>query len=56
MSLTKHRIVEQLLSEFGFPNNQSVEIVESILETIKATLESGEDSLISGFGKFCVRE
>ena len=56
MSLTKYSIVEQLLSELGFPNNQSVEIVESILETIKATLASGENSLVSGFGKFCVRE
>jgi integration host factor subunit alpha len=30
--------------------------MESILETIKMTLESGEDVLISGFGKFCVKE
>lgn len=30
--------------------------VESVLEEIKATLESGEDVLISRFGKFCVKE
>jgi integration host factor subunit alpha len=30
--------------------------MESILKTIKMTLESGEDVLISGFGKFCVKE
>jgi nucleoid DNA-binding protein len=30
--------------------------MESILETIKMTLESGEDGLISGFGKFCAKE
>jgi len=30
--------------------------VESLLEIIKQTLESGEDVLISGFGKFCVRD
>jgi integration host factor subunit alpha len=30
--------------------------MESILETIKMTPESGEDVLISGFGKFCVKE
>jgi len=29
--------------------------VESLLEIIKSTLESGEDVLISGFGKFCVK-
>jgi len=40
----------------GFPRNQSVEIVESILEIIKSTLESGDDVLVSGFGKFSVRD
>jgi integration host factor subunit alpha len=34
----------------------SFEIIETILEIIKRTLESGEDVLISGFGKFCVKE
>jgi len=56
MSLTKHGIAEKLQSELGFPRNQSVEIVESLLEIIKSTLESGEDVLVSGFGKFCVKE
>jgi integration host factor subunit alpha len=31
-------------------------LVESVLEIIKNTLENGEDVLISGFGKFCVRD
>ena len=31
-------------------------MVETLLETIKQSLESGEDVLISGFGKFCVKE
>lgn len=31
-------------------------LVESTLELVKSTLESGEDVLISGFGKFNVRE
>ena len=56
MALTKHDIVEQVYNELGFPKNQSVGIVESLLETIKAALESGEDVLVSGFGKFCVKE
>jgi len=55
MALTKHVLVEKLQSDLGFPRNQSVEIVESILEIIKATLESGDDVLVSGFGKFCVK-
>ena len=55
MALTKHDIAEQVQAKLGFPKNQSVEITESILETIKATLASGDDVLVSGFGKFCVK-
>jgi integration host factor subunit alpha len=54
MSLTKNNIVEQIQAGLGFPKNQSVDITESLLELIKASLESGEDVLVSGFGKFCV--
>jgi integration host factor subunit alpha len=56
MALTKHDIAEQVQAELGFPRNQSVEVTESIIETIKATLATGEDVLVSGFGKFCVKE
>ena len=56
MSLTKHGIAEQMQSELGFPKNQPVEIVESLLELMKSTLESGEDVLVSGFDKFCVND
>jgi nucleoid DNA-binding protein len=30
--------------------------VDSLLEIIKKTLGDGEDVLISGFGKFCLKE
>ena len=56
MALTKHVLVEKLQSELGFPKKKSVDTVESLLEIIKSTLVSGEDVLVSGFGKFCVRE
>ena len=56
MALTKTKIVNEIALQNGFPKNQSVEIVETLLELIKSTLESGEDVLFSGFGKFCVRE
>ena len=56
MSLTKDDIVEAVAKEIGFQKNQSVELVETLLELIKKTLESGEDVLASGFGKFCVKE
>jgi integration host factor subunit alpha len=56
MTLTKADIVEAVQSEFNLPKNQSADIVESLLEIIKQTLEGEEDVLISGFGKFCVKE
>ena len=56
MSLTKVQIIEAIAVQNGFPKKQSSEIVETLLELIKRSLESGEDVLISGFGKFCVKE
>lgn len=54
MTLTKNTIFEDV-AELGFTNKRSQEISESLLEIMKKTLESGEDVLISGFGKFCVK-
>ena len=56
MALTKADIIEVVYKEIGLPKNQCTELVETLLEIIKGTLESGEDVLISGFGKFCVKE
>jgi len=56
MALTKDDIVKALAKENGYPLNQSVELVETLIELIKSNLASGEDVLISGFGKFCVKK
>ena len=56
MTLTKAQIVDRIKNGNGIPRKESVELVETFLELIKSTLGSGEDVLISGFGKFCVRE
>jgi integration host factor subunit alpha len=56
MTLTKIQIVESIHNQTGFPKKESSEIVETLLEIIKRTLASGEDVLVSGFGKFCVKE
>ena len=55
MALTKNTIVTRI-HELGFTKKKSVEIIETLLEIIKRTLEKGDDVLISGFGKFCVKE
>ena len=54
MALTKNEIVKAV-HELGFTKKKSVDIIESLLEIIKGTLEKSEDVLISGFGKFCVK-
>ncbi len=56
MSLTKEQIINSIYNHQDFPKRISVDLVESFLEIIKKTLENGEDVLISGFGKFCVKE
>jgi integration host factor subunit alpha len=56
MTLTKIQIVDSIHNQTGFPKNRSSEIVETLLEIIKGRLASGEDVLVSGFGKFCVKE
>ena len=56
MALTKADIIESIHQQLGFPKKQSNEVVEQLIETIKSTLASGDDVLVSGFGKFCVND
>ena len=56
MTLTKSHLIDAIAEQNGFTRKKSTETVETILELIKSTLASGEDVLISGFGKFCVKE
>ena len=55
MTLTKTQIIEEIRTKNGLTRKQSTETVEAFLETIKKTLESDDDVLISGFGKFSVK-
>ena len=54
MALTKSDIVARI-HELGFTKKKSVDIIETLLETIKNNLERSEDVLISGFGKSQVK-
>jgi integration host factor subunit alpha len=56
MALTKAEIVQSIIDQIGFTRNQSSEVTEALIEIIKRTLASGEEVLVSGFGKFCVNE
>lgn len=56
MTLTKDRIFEEIRIRNGFSRKKSAETVETLIEIIKSSLVSGDDVLISGFGKFCVKQ
>ena len=54
-TLTKADIISAVQTENGYSLKKSTDIVEILLEIIKRALESGEDVMISGFGKFQVK-
>jgi len=56
VTTTKSDLVDAVADANGFPLSQSVEIIEILLELIKTKLSAGEDVLISGFGKFCIKK
>jgi len=56
MALTKTQVVDSVQERIGFSRKKSTELVEQLIEIIKDSIEAGDDVLISGFGKFCVKE
>jgi integration host factor subunit alpha len=56
MTLTKESITRSLFDRLDLSKAASAKAVEATFEIIKQTLEGGEDVLISGFGKFCVKD
>ena len=56
MTLTRLSITEMVAAENGWTQKQSSEYVDLLIEIMKSSLASGEDLLISGFGKFSVKE
>ena len=56
MTLVKENLIESMYNQCGFSKQQSQTLVDNVFELIKKSLESGDDVLISGFGKFIVRK
>lgn len=56
VALTKEKIINSIYNQVGLSKSQSRNVIERLLEIIKGSLENGEDILISGFGKFVVKE
>ena len=56
MALTKDKLVSRLQTQMGLTKQESRQAVERLFEIMKDTLANGEDLLISGYGKFSVRQ
>ncbi len=56
MTLTKADLINKLYESEVLSKAEAVEAVETVIEIIKETLENGENVLISGFGKFTVKD
>jgi integration host factor subunit alpha len=55
MTLIKEHLIRSIYDNVGLSKSKSSTAVETVFEIIKNSLISGEEVLISGFGKFCVK-
>jgi integration host factor subunit alpha len=56
MTLVKDGLIQTLYDQAGFSKHKARTTVEMVFELVKKTLESGDDVLISGFGKFSAKK
>lgn len=56
MAVTRDHITNSIHKNSDISKARSTQLLECVLRTIEKALEKGEDVLISGFGKFCVKE
>jgi len=56
VTLTKAKLSDSIHKQVDLPKTKSEQMIETLLDIIKETLENGEDVLISGFGKFYVKD
>lgn len=54
--MNKKDIVEAIHARVGFSKRETAAIVDKAFELLKTVLAGGDSVIISGFGKFCVRE
>jgi integration host factor subunit alpha len=56
MTLTKDRMIHSIYRRLEIPKMQSAQLIDAFLEIMKKTLENGEHMVISGFGKFLIKD
>ncbi|MFQ5519185.1 MAG: integration host factor subunit alpha [Mariprofundus sp.] len=54
--MTKAEIAKSVHERVGLTKKESTQIVESVLDAIRQSLEKGENVKLSGFGHFIVRQ
>ena len=55
-TVTRAELTEAVYREVGLSRSESAALVDSVLETIAARLEKGENVKLSSFGSFLVRQ
>ena len=53
--MTKIEIVREIASKTGLSTKDVLVIVESLMETIKSSMENGEEVFLRGFGSFIIK-
>jgi integration host factor subunit alpha len=56
LALTKQTIIEKISEKNNLSPSEAKKTIETLLKIMKSTLASGEDIMISGFGKFQANE
>ncbi len=54
--MTKADIVERIQQKLGYSKKESIDMLETVLSIMKATVETGEKLKIAGFGNFEVKQ
>jgi integration host factor subunit alpha len=56
MALTKIDLVDMIYNELEIPKTECINLIESFFDIIKVELVNGNDFMISGFGKWSVKQ
>ncbi len=56
MALTKAKLAERLFEQLGLNKREAKELVEGFFESLRSSLEAGEQVKLSGFGNFDLRD
>ena len=55
-TVTRAHLAERIYTQVGLSRNESADLLETVLERLSKSLETGESVKISGFGTFSVRQ